>query len=135
MPMNSALSARRTVVAAVFINMTLALIKVAAGVLGNSYALIADGIESTLDVFTSVAVWGGLHVAVKPPRCQSSIRSWSRRIAFGARRFPGGHRRRGRHRRTKRSRDSYSAFSSAPLYAARAGWRSSRQREFSSDAF
>ncbi len=67
MSITSTSSARQTVVAAVFINMTLALIKVAAGVLGTSYALVADGIESTLDVFTSVAVWGGLRVAVKPP--------------------------------------------------------------------
>lgn len=67
MTVASASSAARTVVAAVFINTALALIKVVAGVLGSSYALVADGIESALDVFTSFAVWGGLRVAVKPP--------------------------------------------------------------------
>lgn len=63
----SATTATRTVVATVIINTALALIKVTAGVVGNSYALIADGIESSLDVFTSFAVWGGLRMATKPP--------------------------------------------------------------------
>ncbi|MCH8341777.1 MAG: cation transporter, partial [Chloroflexi bacterium] len=33
------------------INLVLALIKISTGVIGNSYALIADGIESTSDIF------------------------------------------------------------------------------------
>lgn len=45
----------------------LAIIKAAAGVLGNSYALIADAIESTSDVFTSMIVLTGLRIAKKPP--------------------------------------------------------------------
>ncbi len=32
-----------------------------------SYALIADGIESTLDIFSTTVVWGGLKVAARPP--------------------------------------------------------------------
>ena len=48
------------------INALLAGVKIAAGVLGNSYVLIADGIESTADIFSSVMVWGGLRVAVIP---------------------------------------------------------------------
>jgi len=48
------------------INALLAGVKIAAGVLGNSYVLIADGIESTADIFSSVVVWGGLRVAVIP---------------------------------------------------------------------
>ncbi|MCA9753633.1 MAG: cation transporter, partial [Gemmatimonadetes bacterium] len=32
-----------------------------------SYALIADGIESTMDVVSSLVVWGGLRVAARPP--------------------------------------------------------------------
>jgi cation diffusion facilitator family transporter len=47
-------------------NAALALLKVVAGFLGNSYALIADGIESTSDTITSLVVWGGLRVAEKP---------------------------------------------------------------------
>ena len=45
----------------------LAIIKATAGVLGNSYALIADAIESTSDVFTSTIVLAGLKIAKKPP--------------------------------------------------------------------
>jgi cation diffusion facilitator family transporter len=44
----------------------LAVIKVVSGVLGNSYALIADGIESMLDIVSSLVVWGGLKVAAQP---------------------------------------------------------------------
>ena len=39
---------------------------VVAGVLGNSYALIADGIESILDVVSSLVVWGSLRIAARP---------------------------------------------------------------------
>lgn len=50
----------------VAVNTTLALLKILAGVFGNSYALIADGIESTADIVTSLVVWGGLRVAETP---------------------------------------------------------------------
>jgi cation diffusion facilitator family transporter len=48
------------------INVALAAIKIATGVLGNSYVLIADGIESAADVFTSFVVWSGLRVSTLP---------------------------------------------------------------------
>lgn len=51
---------------ALLINAVLAAIKITAGVVGNSYVLIADGIESTADIFSSMVVWGGLRVAVIP---------------------------------------------------------------------
>jgi cation diffusion facilitator family transporter len=44
----------------------LALVKGLAGYFGNSYALIADAIESTSDVFTSIIVLTGLRIAKKP---------------------------------------------------------------------
>ncbi len=50
----------------VVVNAVLAAIKILAGTLGNSYALIADGIESTADIVTSLVVWGGLRVAATP---------------------------------------------------------------------
>lgn len=50
----------------VAINASLAALKIITGVFGNSYALIADGIESTADVVTSLVVWGGLLVAIAP---------------------------------------------------------------------
>lgn len=49
------------------VNFLLAVAKIAAGVVGHCYALIADGIESTLDIFGSVAIWFGLKVAAEPP--------------------------------------------------------------------
>ena len=50
----------------VAVNAALASIKILAGFFGNSYALIADGIESTSDIVTSLVVWGGLRVSVAP---------------------------------------------------------------------
>lgn len=47
-------------------NACLALIKWLAGYLGNSYALIADGIESTSDIFSSLLVLFGLKYASRP---------------------------------------------------------------------
>lgn len=47
-------------------NPLLALGKIAAGVLGNSYALVADGIESSADVFSSLVVWKALRVSAQP---------------------------------------------------------------------
>lgn len=48
-------------------NALLACIKGFAGVLGNSYALIADAIESTADIFSSLLVLLGLRYAKRPP--------------------------------------------------------------------
>ena len=48
-------------------NAALALIKGVAGVFGHSYALIADAIESTTDVFSSLLLYLGLRVANQPP--------------------------------------------------------------------
>jgi len=50
----------------VAVNAALATVKILAGFFGNSYALIADGIESTSDIVTSLIVWGGLRVAGAP---------------------------------------------------------------------
>ena len=52
---------------AIAINLTLALVKISTGVLGNTYAMIADGIESTTDIFSSLIVMGGLRISTKPP--------------------------------------------------------------------
>src|SRR5688500_16801229 len=57
----------RSVLAGVFVNGVLALVKGFAGFFGHSYALIADAIESTFDVFTSILVWLGLRYAARPP--------------------------------------------------------------------
>ncbi len=47
-------------------NLLLAAIKGLAGFFGNSYALIADAIESLSDVLSSFLVWIGLRYATKP---------------------------------------------------------------------
>ena len=57
----------RATVQTVVISTLLALVKVASGIVGSSYALIADGIESMLDVVGSLVVWGGLRIARQPP--------------------------------------------------------------------
>jgi cation diffusion facilitator family transporter len=57
----------RSVLIGVFVNGALAIIKGIAGFLGNSYALIADAIESAFDIFTSILVWLGLRYASRPP--------------------------------------------------------------------
>lgn len=51
---------------AILANVALAAAKIAAGVLGNSYVLIADGVESAADVFSSLVVWSGLRFSVRP---------------------------------------------------------------------
>ncbi|MBI5474678.1 MAG: cation transporter [Ignavibacteriae bacterium] len=48
-------------------NTLLAVTKGIAGVLGNSYALVADAIESTTDIASSFIVWGGLKISTLPP--------------------------------------------------------------------
>ena len=49
------------------VNVFLAAAKILAGVIGHAYVLIADGIESALDVGGSIVIWGGLTVAARPP--------------------------------------------------------------------
>ncbi|HSJ64455.1 MAG TPA: cation diffusion facilitator family transporter [Gemmatimonadaceae bacterium] len=45
------------------VNAALAIAKLLAGILGHSYALVADAIESASDVMSSLIVWGGLRLA------------------------------------------------------------------------
>jgi cation diffusion facilitator family transporter len=55
-----------TVLVGLSSNVFLAVIKIVTGILGNSYALLADGIESTLDIFSSVVVLGGIKISSMP---------------------------------------------------------------------
>jgi cation diffusion facilitator family transporter len=64
--MNKEQSAIRTIYFSIIGNTTLALIKGLAGFFGNSYALIADAIESTTDIFSSLLVLFGLKYAKRP---------------------------------------------------------------------
>lgn len=49
------------------INLALAAAKIISGLVGNAYVLIADGIESALDIAGSMVIWGGLKFAARPP--------------------------------------------------------------------
>jgi cation diffusion facilitator family transporter len=60
------ISIRSTLVGVMF-NALLAAVKAIAGVVGNSYALIADAIESTSDIASSLIVLGGIKIAAAPP--------------------------------------------------------------------
>lgn len=57
----------RVALAGMIVNALLAAAKMTAGFLGNSYVLIADGIESAVDIGGSVVIWGGLKFAARPP--------------------------------------------------------------------
>jgi cation diffusion facilitator family transporter len=49
------------------VNFIFAAAKILGGFFGNAYVLIADGIESALDIAGSFVIWGGLKFAARPP--------------------------------------------------------------------
>lgn len=69
-PVSSQLTNHQTAIRATYFsiisNTVLAILKGIAGVFGNSYALIADAIESTADIFSSLLVLFGLKYASRP---------------------------------------------------------------------
>jgi len=56
----------QSVLAGVSANVLLAAVKLIAGIFGHSYALVADGIESIMDIFSSMVVLGALRSAPCP---------------------------------------------------------------------
>ena len=64
---NNLQTAARIALFGLAINLFLAGAKILAGLIGHAYVLIADGIESALDVGGSIVIWGGLTVAARPP--------------------------------------------------------------------
>lgn len=56
----------RSTLVGIIVSILLAIIKGTTGLIGSSYALVADAIESTADVFTSIIVLTGLKIASKP---------------------------------------------------------------------
>src|SRR5215813_11042103 len=60
-------SSARFALFGLIVNVLLATAKIFAGAIGHAYVLIADGIESALDVGGSIVIWGGLTVAARPP--------------------------------------------------------------------
>lgn len=65
--MNKNNDAVKTAYLSIVGNTLLAIIKALTGIFGNSYALIADAIESTSDIFSSVLVLFGIKYSTKPP--------------------------------------------------------------------
>jgi cation diffusion facilitator family transporter len=57
----------RSVQRGILWNAGLAAVKLIAGVVGNTYALVADAVESMADVFTSAIVYQGLRVSARAP--------------------------------------------------------------------
>jgi cation diffusion facilitator family transporter len=64
---NNLQTGARVALLGLFINVLVASAKITAGIFGNAYVLIADGVESALDIAGSVIIWGGLKVAARPP--------------------------------------------------------------------
>src|SRR5437660_6297191 len=57
----------RLALVGLIVNVAFAILKILGGVFGNAYALIADGMESAIDVAGSIVIWGGLRFAARPP--------------------------------------------------------------------
>lgn len=64
--MSNEQKAIKAVYFSIFGNASLAIIKGLAGFFGNSYALVADAIESTTDIFSSILVLFGIKYSNKP---------------------------------------------------------------------
>ena len=56
----------RSTIIGIVVSAVLAMIKGVGGIVGNSYALVADAIESTTDIITSGMLWIGLRWSSRP---------------------------------------------------------------------
>src|SRR6516164_9796350 len=65
-PSSQAVRGMRAALVGLLVNISLVIGKLLAGIVGHSYALVADAIESSTDIFSSLVVWGGLRVATRP---------------------------------------------------------------------
>jgi cation diffusion facilitator family transporter len=63
---HSTTRSQRTALLGLAINVLLALGKLLAGLLGHSYALVADAVESLGDMVGSVVIWSGLRLGARP---------------------------------------------------------------------
>jgi cation diffusion facilitator family transporter len=66
-PQRNADEGTKSTVLGICVNLGLGAAKCSAGILGNSFALVADAVESVTDVFSGLVVYFGLKIAVKPP--------------------------------------------------------------------
>jgi cation diffusion facilitator family transporter len=63
---NGATRSIRWAQAGLLVNAVLVLVKLIAGIVGHANALVADAIESSADIFSSMIVWMGLSIASRP---------------------------------------------------------------------
>lgn len=56
----------RAAITGLLVNLVLVVVKLVSGVVGSSYVLVADAIESSTDVFGSLIVWWGLRITTRP---------------------------------------------------------------------
>ena len=56
----------------ILVNLALSVTKISAGMVGHSFALVADGLESGADVLSGLVVFFGLKIAVKSPDADHS---------------------------------------------------------------
>jgi divalent metal cation (Fe/Co/Zn/Cd) transporter len=57
----------RSTLLGILVNLGLSAAKISAGFVGHSFALVADGLESSANVLSGLVVFLGLKIAVKPP--------------------------------------------------------------------
>ena len=67
MPTNRTEQSLRATFLGIGVNVLLVAGKLAGGLAGHSHALVADGMESLADVFSSLIVWRAVLVAAEPP--------------------------------------------------------------------
>jgi len=48
------------------VNIVLMGVKIAVGLVGNSYAMVADGIESGADILSTIITWAGFQLSLRP---------------------------------------------------------------------
>src|SRR4051794_19410754 len=65
-PQTRATRGMRAALTGLLVNAALVVVKLLAGILGHSYALVADAIESSADIFSSLIVWAGLRITTRP---------------------------------------------------------------------
>ena len=64
---NNLQTGARVALFGMIVNVIFAAAKILGGLFGHAYVLIADGIESALDIGSSFVIWGGLKLASRPP--------------------------------------------------------------------
>jgi cation diffusion facilitator family transporter len=64
---NNLQTGARVALFGMIVNLIFAAAKILGGLFGHAYVLIADGIESGLDIAGSFVIWGGLKFAARPP--------------------------------------------------------------------